>query len=79
MPQTFQSEDAIPQGIHNVIECSFIGHIEKIFVIRIAGDILNLSNECLRVLLPADVMTQNLEHSIRQREREGKKDLKRKE
>lgn len=66
-PQTFQGEDAISQGIHNVVERSFIGHIEKVFVVRVAGDILDLSNECLRVLLTADVMTQNLEPSMRER------------
>ncbi|KAF3839711.1 hypothetical protein F7725_018428 [Dissostichus mawsoni] len=43
------SEDAISQGVHNVIERGFIGHIEK-------------------VLLSADVMTQNLEASVREKE-----------
>lgn len=56
-PQTFQSEDAIAQSIHNIVERSFIGHIEEVFVVRIAGDILDLSDERVRVLLPPDVMS----------------------
>lgn len=62
--QTFQSEDAIAQGIHDVVERSFIRHIEEVFVVRIAGDELNLRDERLRVLLPADIMTKNLEPSV---------------
>lgn len=68
-PQTFQSEDAISQGIHNVVEGGFISHIEKVFVVGVAGDVLDLSNESLRVLLPPDVMTKNLERSVRNREK----------
>lgn len=41
-PRTFQSEDAITQGIHNVVKCGFIGHIEKVLVVRVAGDVFDL-------------------------------------
>lgn len=68
-PQTFQSEDAITQGIHNVIERGFICHIEKVFVVRVAGDIFDLRDERLGVLLPADIMTKNLEPSMKERAR----------
>lgn len=61
---TFQSEDAISQGIHNVIQCSFIRHIEEVFIVGITGDVLDLRDERLWVLLPADVMTENLEPSV---------------
>ena len=66
---TFQSEDAISQGVHNVIERGFIGHIEKVFLLWVAGDRLDLLNKCLRILLSADVMTQNLEASVREQVR----------
>lgn len=59
---TLQCEDSISQGIDDVIECSFIRHVEEEFVIRVAGDVLDLIDERLGVLLPADVMTQNLKH-----------------
>lgn len=62
--QTFQGEDAIAQGIHNVIQCSFIRHIEKVFIVGITGNVLDLRDERLWVLLPADVMTKNLEPSV---------------
>ena len=61
---TFQGEDPVSQSVHNVIERSFIRHVEEEFVVRIAGDVLDLVNERLRVLLPADIMTQNLETSV---------------
>lgn len=64
LPQTFQSEDAIAQGIHNVIQCGFIRHIEEVFIVGITGDVLDLRDERLWVLLPADVMTENLEPSV---------------
>lgn len=57
---TFQSEDAISQCINNVVERSFVRNIEKIFVVRVAGDELDLLNESFRVLLSPDVMTQDL-------------------
>lgn len=66
-PQTFESEDAIPQGIHNVIQRGFIRHIEEVFVVGIAGDVLDLRDERLWVLLPADVMTEDLEPSVGER------------
>lgn len=66
---TFQSEDAISQGVHDVIERSFIGHVEKVLLFGGTGDRLDLCDERLWVLLPADVMTQNLEASVRQRAR----------
>lgn len=65
--QTFQSEDAIAKGIHNVVQGGFIRHIEEVFVVGIAGDVLNLRNERLWILLPADVMTENLEPSVGER------------
>lgn len=64
-PQTFQSEDAVAEGIHNVVERSFIRHVEKVFVIRVAGDIFDLRNKSLGVLLPTDVMAKNLEPDVR--------------
>lgn len=57
---TFQSEDAISQCINNVVERGFVRNIEKIFVVRVAGDELDLLNESFRVLLSPDVMTQDL-------------------
>lgn len=63
-PQTFQSEDAISQGIHNVIQCRFVRHIEEVFIVGVAGDVLDLRDERLWVLLPADVMTENLEPGV---------------
>lgn len=70
--QTFQCEDAISQGINNVIERSFIGHIEKVLLFGVAGDRLDLFNERLWVLLPPDVMTQNLEAGVRGKKKGGK-------
>lgn len=65
---TFESENTVAQGVHDVIECGFIGHIEEVFVIRVAGDVLDLIDERLRILLPADVMTQNLQPNVTERE-----------
>lgn len=67
--QTFQGEDAISEGVNDVIERRFIGHIEKEFLFGFAGDGLDLFDEHLWVLLPTDVMTENLEASVRERGR----------
>ena len=57
---TFQREDTVPQGVHNVIQCCLVRHVEEVFVVGVAGDVLDLVNEGPRVLLPADVMAQDL-------------------
>lgn len=57
---TFQSEDPISQSVHDVVQRSFVRHVEKILLVRIAGDILDLVDESLRVLLFPDVISQNL-------------------
>lgn len=57
---TFQAEDAVTQGIHDVVEGGLVGDVEEVFLVRVAGDVLDLANEILGVLLPAEVVPQHL-------------------
>lgn len=66
--QTFQGEDAIAQGVHNVIESGLVRHVEEVLVVGVAGDVFNLGDERLGVLLPSDVMAEDLEGSVGERE-----------
>lgn len=59
-PQTFQGEDAVAKGVHDVIERGFVRHVEEVLVVGVAGDVFNLRDERLGVLLPSDVMTEDL-------------------
>lgn len=60
-PRTFQGEDAVAKGVHDVIERGFVRHVEEVLVVGVAGDVFNLGDERLGVLLPSDVMSEDLE------------------
>lgn len=47
--QTFQTEDAFSKCVHNVLQRRLVRHIEEVLVIRVAGDVLDLTEEGLRV------------------------------
>jgi len=57
---TFQAEDAVAQGVHDVVEGGLVADVEEVFLIRVAGDVLDLADEILWVLLPAEVVPQHL-------------------
>lgn len=57
---TFQAEDAVAQGVHNVVEGGLVSDVEEILLVWVAGDVLDLTDEIFRVLLPAEVVPQHL-------------------
>ena len=57
---TFQREDAVAQGVHDIVQRGLVRHVEEVFVVGVAGDVLDLVNEGPRVLLPSDVVAQDL-------------------
>lgn len=62
---TFQAEDAVAQSVHDVVEGGLVGDVEEIFLVRVAGDVLDLADEVLGVLLAAQVMPQHLRRGLR--------------
>lgn len=35
---TFQAEDPVPQGIHDVFQGCLVRHVEEMLVVRVTGD-----------------------------------------
>lgn len=68
---TFQGEDAIAQGVHDVVERGLVRHVEEVLVVGVAGDVFDLGDERLGVLLPSDVVTEDLEGSVGEKRRES--------
>lgn len=58
---TFQTEDPLAQSIHNVFQGSFVGHVEEMLVVRIAGDVFDLTEESLWVDPSTVIVAQHLE------------------
>lgn len=67
---TFQGEDAVAQGVHDVVERGLVRHVEEVLVVGVAGDVFDLGDERLGVLLPSDVVTEDLEGSVGEKRRE---------
>lgn len=68
---TFQGEDAVAQGVHDVVERGLVRHVEEVLVVGVAGDVFDLGDERLGVLLPSDVVTEDLEGSVGEKRRES--------
>ncbi len=58
--QTFQTEDAFSECIHNILQCRLVCHIKEVFVIRVTGDVLDLIEEGLRVDSSTVVVAEDL-------------------
>lgn len=61
---TFQSENLLPQSVHNGQQCHLIGHVEEVVFERLAGDGLNLLDKLLHflcTLVLTIVVSQHLE------------------
>lgn len=63
---TFQTEDPIPERVHNVLQGRLISHLEEVLVIGVTGDILDFIQECLWVDSTPVVVAKHLV-TIRQR------------
>lgn len=58
--KTFQTEDALSKSIHNILQRSLIGHIKEVFVIWVAGNVLDFTEEGLGVDSPTVVVAEDL-------------------
>lgn len=57
---TFQAEDPLSQGVHDVLERGLVGDVEEVFVIGVAGDELDLVQKGLGVDPSPVVVAQDL-------------------
>lgn len=64
IPATFQAEDPVPQGIHDVVEGCLVRHVEEILLVGVAGDVLDLTDEGFGVLLPTNVVPEDLGRQV---------------
>ncbi len=58
--KTFQTEDAFSKCIHNILQRWLIRHIKEVFIIWVAGDVLDFIEEGLRVDSSAVVVAKYL-------------------
>lgn len=64
MFQTFQTENAFPESIHDVLQRWLICHIKEVLVVWVTGDVLNLIEESLGVDSSAVVVAEDLQPQI---------------